>query len=133
MDVVRYWDATANQFIEVTSTTPLPVTGGTGGGGSTTNPIIVKETGSTSYTANILNVATAGTRVQLPNVACAEVTIIAKDGNIGAIYVGSSNVSAATYGAKMVARDSITLRVGNANLVWIDAATSGEGISYNIT
>jgi hypothetical protein len=92
----------------------------------------VTDVGSQSINANVLNVTTAGTRVQLPSVVCKEVTIIAKKGNTNPIYLGSSTVSSTVYGALLDAKDSITLKVANSNMLWIDAQTSGEGISYII-
>lgn len=109
----------------VDDSNPLPVSvvsGGTGGGAG-------GGSGGT-LTANVADVATAGTAVQLPNVACSEVTIIAKKDNTGSIYVGDSGVSSSVYGAELEAKDSITIRVNNANLIWIDASGNGEGISY---
>jgi len=90
----------------------------------------VELKGSNVINHGIVNVTTAGTRVQLPNLPCREVTIIAKRTNTGYIYVGGSNVSSTSYGVELAAKDSITLVVNNANLIWIDASVSGEGITY---
>jgi hypothetical protein len=92
--------------------------------------LLTSEVGSAQITANVLNVPTAGTRVQLPNIPCREVTVIAKRANTGSIFVGGATVSATVYGSDMSARDSFTFRVSNANMIWIDASISGEGISY---
>ena len=92
----------------------------------------VTDVGSLSLTANVLNVTTAGTRVQLPTVVCKEVTIIGKKANAGSIYLGGATVSATVYGLQLDAKDSITLKVANSNMLWIDADTNGEGISYII-
>ena len=86
--------------------------------------------GSNVLHGKVQNVAIAGTRVQLPNLPCREVTIIAKRSNTGTIYVGGSDVSATVYGADLLALDSITLKVNNTNLIWIDASVNGEGITY---
>ncbi len=93
-------------------------------------PHEVSLVGSNALTGAIQTVATAGTRVQLPNIACREVTLIGLKNNTGSIYVGGGNVSASVYGAELQAKDSITLAVDNANLVWLDCSVSGEGISY---
>jgi hypothetical protein len=90
----------------------------------------VRQTGSATLKGAVQNVAAAGTRVQLPNIPCREITLIAKKGNTGAIYVGGTDVTASVYGAELAARDSITLTVSNAYLIWIDASVSGEGISF---
>jgi hypothetical protein len=215
-EIIQYWDATTEKYVEVSSTTPLPTSDtGTGPGGATevqitstggdaataqygsqaistialntnarlmgenganaipvaasnmaadntdknavgifTNSRLmgydpegdnfdrvridsggnlkVSDVGSQSINANVLDVTTAGTRVQFPNVVCKEVTIIAKKGNTGSIYLGSSTVSSTVYGAEIDAKDSITLKVANANMLWIDASTNGEGVSYII-
>lgn len=73
---------------------------------------------------------TAGSQVQLPNIPCREVTIIAKDSNNGFIYVGGQGTSHTSYGVKLKADGSITLPVNNANLIHINASVDGEGVSY---
>jgi hypothetical protein len=90
----------------------------------------VELTGSDVIQGAVQNVTTAGTRVQLPDIACKEITIIAKRANTGYIYIGGDDVSDAVYGVELESKDSITLAVGNANLIYIDASVSGEGISY---
>lgn len=90
----------------------------------------VKLAGSGAITGAVQTVATAGTRIQLPNIACREVTLIAKKGNTGSIFVGDVNVSSTVYGAELEAKDTVTIRVNNANLIYVDASVSGEGVSY---
>ena len=92
---------------------------------------ILKYTiGSVINIGNVLSITTAGTRVQLPNIACREVTIIAKRTNTGYIYVGGSDVSPTVYGIELATKDRFTYKVVNANQIYIDASVSGEGISY---
>jgi len=86
--------------------------------------------GSSTISGAVVNVTTAGSRVQLPDIDCREVTVIAKRTNTGSIYVGGVNVSSSIYGAELRPRDSITLSLSNANMIYIDAAVNGEGISY---
>ncbi len=90
----------------------------------------VRLTGSNVLTGAIQIVTTAGARVQLPSITCREVTLIALKDNTGSIYVGGNNVSSSVYGAELQAKDSLTLTVDNANLIWLDCSVSGEGISY---
>lgn len=78
----------------------------------------------------IQNVTTAGTRIQLPAYSCKEITIIAKKGNTGSIFVGGSDVSSTVYGAELEKKESVTISVSNANLIYIDSSVSGEGVSY---
>lgn len=89
-----------------------------------------REQGSESLKGAIENVTTAGVRVQFPDYACREITIIAKEENSGVIYIGGSDVSSTVYGVKLKARDSITLKLSNTSLIHIDSSVDGEGISY---
>ena len=90
----------------------------------------IKLSGSNLAEAKVVNVTLPGTRQQLDDKPCHEVTIIAKRGNTGYIYVGKSTVSSTVYGAELGELDSITLEVSNTNEIYIDASVSGEGISY---
>lgn len=92
--------------------------------------IDVNVKSSSTLKGALQTVTTAGTRVQLPNYPCREVTLIAKKGNTGSIYVGGNDVSSTVFGAELTAKDSVTLAVSNTNLIYIDASVSGEGISY---
>ncbi|GAB6927055.1 hypothetical protein JCM10914A_10380 [Paenibacillus sp. JCM 10914] len=90
----------------------------------------LNATGSSSLHHGLINITTAGSVVQLPSISCREITIIAKESNIGIIYVGGQGCSAVSYGAKLKGDNSITLPVNNANLIYLDASVDGEGISY---
>jgi hypothetical protein len=98
------------------------------------NPLDVKGSvqlsGSNVAEATTLNVTLAGTRQQLPDIACSQVMIIAKRDNTGYIYVGKNTVSSTVYGAELGELDCVVLPVSNANEIYIDASVSGEGISY---
>lgn len=83
-----------------------------------------------NITGAVQNVTTAGIRVQLPNIPCREVTIIAKRTNAGYVYAGGNNVSSTVFGVELSAKESYTFAVANANQVYIDTSISGEGISY---
>lgn len=87
-------------------------------------------TGSNALKGAIQKVTTAGTRVQLPDYPCREVTIIAKSTNTSSIFVGGNDVSAQVFGVELAKKESFTFAVSNTNLIWIDASVSGEGISY---
>lgn len=75
------------------------------------------------------SVATAGTRVQLGNHACLSVTVKAKPGNAGLIYLGDSTV-AASNGFDLNPGESLSMDIPNTNLLYVDAAINGDGISY---
>lgn len=86
--------------------------------------------GSNMLEGSLTNVATAGTRVRLSNIECREVTIIARKGNTGSIYIGGADVSKDKFGVELSANESFTFCVNNSQLIYIDASVSGEGISY---
>lgn len=111
----QYYNPTTDEF------EPLQGSGGAGN---------YQPVGSDTLIGAVQGVVTAGNRVQLPNNPCREVTIIGLSTNTGSIYIGGSNVSHSFYGAELSAKDSITLTISNTNLVWIDSAVSGEGVSY---
>lgn len=60
------------------------------------------------------------------------VTIIAKPGNSGYIYLGSSKSDAegASQFNGLDAGLAVSLRIKNLKEVWVDAQTSGDGISW---
>lgn len=84
-----------------------------------------------------LDVTAAGTAEQLASdvsvpVGC-QLTVIAKPGNTGTIYLGNSKANAESATARfdgLSAGLAVSLKITNANLVWVDAAVSGEGVSY---
>lgn len=81
-------------------------------------------------------VMTAGTRVQvvpLRGSVHARVDISALKSNDSDIYIGRSLVSASAgreTGHLMEAGDTVTLLDQDLSLVWIDALTSGEGVTW---
>ena len=86
----------------------------------------------TGFNQGSQTVTTAGTRVQLntASVPCRVVLITGKLANTGYIYVGDVNVSSTAYGKRLLAGDSITIPIGNLNLVYLDASVNGEGVDY---
>ena len=90
----------------------------------------------TTFTTGQQNVTTAGTAEQLPDVAVpdgCQLTILAKPGNAGRIYLGNSKANAESSSNRFDRLDAgiaLSLKVTNANKVWVDASVSGEGISY---
>jgi hypothetical protein len=86
--------------------------------------------GSGTLNGKLANVTTAGTKLQLANISCREVTVIARKENTGSIYVGGNDVSSILFGVELEANESFTFSVSNANLIYIDSSVSGEGVSY---
>lgn len=101
-----------------------------GVGVSEAHPLPTALTGSENIGHGEATVTTAGNRVQLPDVACSEVTITAKRGNTGYIYAGGAAVSSTSYGKELDATESLTLRVANLDQIWLDASVNGEGVTY---
>lgn len=89
-----------------------------------------------SLTTGQKDVTVAGTAEQLPDVGVPsgyKAIILAKPGNTGYIYLGSSKANAESLTDRfdrLEAGDSVPLQITNLNLVWVDASVSGEGISY---
>lgn len=85
---------------------------------------------SSSIGSGSKDVATPGTQVALAtSTACRRVTIQAKIANTGYIYVGDSSVSSSN-GIALSAGNSITLNVNGLDIIYIDADTGGEGITF---
>jgi len=98
--------------------------------GSDEGEAFMKLMGSNALVGALATVVTAGTRVQLPDIPCQRVIVIAEDDNLGVVYAGGNDVSSSTYGVKLYAEDVFPFDVSNANLIYIDASLDGEGISY---
>ena len=78
----------------------------------------------------VKTVTSAGTAEALASsTACRSVTIKATAGNTNNIYVGDSSVDS-TNGFVLAAGETVSLEVKNLDLVYIDADTSTEGVSY---
>lgn len=89
------------------------------------------EQGTTSVGSGAQNVTTAGTRVQLGAQACKWLTIQAKSTNTDGVIIGGSTVLYSSLnGYVLFPSQSITLKISNLNLIYVDSAVSGEGISY---
>lgn len=88
--------------------------------------------GHSSVGTGKLTIDTAGTAQQLASdQECKRVHIRALSTNTGMIAIGDSNVSASDeQGVLLFATQTLTLDVGNLNLIYIDASVSGEGVSY---
>ena len=79
-------------------------------------------------------VTTAGTDVVLAATTPAKLVIIqAETDNTGIIVVGSSGVDwtlASRTGVALSAGEAVTLEINNLTNVYIDAAVSGDGVTY---
>ena len=78
-------------------------------------------------------VTTAGTRVQLPDVACKRVSIQALSDNAGTVVVGGVTVVAAIAtrrGFRLFQTQGEWFNVSNLNLLYIDSTQNGDSITY---
>lgn len=79
-------------------------------------------------------VTTSGTPVNLPENPITNeefLYIKGKNTNTGAIFVGTSSANAlktAGIAYTILKNEVVKLKVENARLIWIDAATNGEGV-----
>lgn len=84
--------------------------------------------------AGQLATVTAGTSVKLPDQVASQVTIKAKVGNTGFIYVkpnGTTGENYSTNGFILSAGDTVTVELQkNLNEIAIDSSVNAEGISY---
>jgi len=134
------WDAVGKK-------TPLPVilvdensqyykAEGGGEGGSivmSSSGVGPRQLNNSVFGSDRITVTTAGTRVQLPDQPCAEVTITGHENNTDVVVVGGVNVVAANAtrkGQPLEPLQSITLRIDNLNKIYIDAKVNGEGATY---
>ena len=87
-----------------------------------------------------LDVSAAGTAEQLSStsipvpVGC-QLTIVAKPGNTDTIYLGNSKANCESSSVRfdgLAAGLAVSLKVTDVNLVWVDAGTTGEGVSWCI-
>lgn len=88
---------------------------------------------SSSVGDGTTTVTTAGTRVNLPNVAVKKVVIQAHETNLGTIVVGGATCVAATSGRRgtaLFATQSQVFEVNNLNLLYIDSTSNGDKINY---
>lgn len=80
-------------------------------------------------------VTTAGQGVQMPSVVVPNngfLTIRALPTNTGNIYLSDSltNVGIAANRLTLTQAEGVDLQIVNANMIWIGATVSGEGVEY---
>ena len=83
----------------------------------------------TAMVAFVTDVPTAGSRVQLGSNAIVGCVIQAPSTNTGIVYIGGSNVSSTVFGAELQPGQSTGFAGNNTNLIYIDAATSGDDVA----
>jgi hypothetical protein len=77
-------------------------------------------------------VPTAGTRVVLGSSQALTEGVLLRgiDTNTGIVYPGNSTVTATTNGSRLGAKEKDFIRCNNVNRVYLDAAVSGEGVTW---
>lgn len=96
---------------------------------SITNNVNTVEVAPTTVAHAKVTVTTAGTRVQFGANACKSVVVKALASNTGLAYVGGSTV-ASTNGFQLSAGDTVALDINNTNVIYIDSAVNGEGVTF---
>jgi hypothetical protein len=89
------------------------------------------------------SVTTAGTDVPLlaaqdlpAGRVVKRLTIQAKSGNTGIIYVGIGAASSSDFGIELRARDAVSFGIGDSTSdvdlcrIWLDSSVNGEGVTY---
>ena len=100
----------------------------------------VKRVNPGMVAAQEKNVTTAGTAEQLPDVKIPydmKVVLKAKSTNTaltGIIYVGASKLEAEdhTKSFPLLPSETVEYKISNLNVLWLDAAVSGEGINWTV-
>lgn len=86
--------------------------------------------------ARLTTVTTAGIAVQLeteyPVPDGIAVMIKASPGNSGNVFIGGTQTEAQTSGQRYTLKpnETVELQITNLNLIWVDTATSGDGVEY---
>ncbi len=96
-------------------------------------PVQVVSGSESGVQDNTITVTTAGTPVQLPDIACKRVFIQAHEDNSDAVVIGSSTVVAAKSGRRgmaLFASQGDWVEVSNTNLLYVDAVSSGDKIHF---
>lgn len=80
-------------------------------------------------------VTTAATAEQITSTPTATISVAiqAETNNSAEVAIGDSNVVAvddSERGFLLAAGESITLAIGDLSLLWVDAKTSGDGVTY---
>lgn len=91
-----------------------------------------------SFATGQATVTTHGTAVQLSGSSVPVpdgfgLTVIAKPGNSGTIYLGNSKANAENDTIRfdgLSAGLAVSLKVTDVNLVWVDSSDDGEGVSW---
>ena len=99
---------------------------------SNTNPIPSKLNPATALVASVQVTVNTGAEVQLANnVATRGVTLKARSGNNGKIFIGLTGVTTST-GFELNAGDSVSIPVSNSNLIYARADTDSLILCYMV-
>ncbi|MBA7583913.1 hypothetical protein ES708_25864 [subsurface metagenome] len=98
--------------------------------------LISARTNRDTFATGQKDVTTAGTPEQLEDFPVPNgfsVTVIARTGNDGYIYLGSTKADCANNKRRfdgLSAGLAVSLRIKNLSKVWVNASVSGEGVSW---
>lgn len=99
---------------------------------------LAQKANKSSFITGQATVAHHGTAVQLSTESVPipdgfQLTVIAKPGNSDTIYIGNSKSNAENAAIRFDGLSpglAVSLKVTDANLVWVDASSDNDGVSY---
>ena len=102
---------------------------------STIYTIIRPLLNATSIFTDSMDVAIAGTPEQLPDQLIPDgysVTVRAKHTNNGLVYPGGSSAAALAHNIALLKQESVSYKVSNVNIIWVDSQINGEGVEISV-
>lgn len=90
---------------------------------------VLQEGPSAAVASGRITVTTPGTRVQFPNRRIRRVQIKALSANVGAVFIGGSDVTSAN-GWEPSMTTSTEIWIDNLNRLYLDAATAADGVQW---
>lgn len=121
---IRYVDmrfSNGGTVTPVSDADPLPVNATIVGGGAS-SPTTIQN--------GFVDLVTPGTAVALgAATTIVRVTVQAKSGNVGTIYIGGSNVDN-TNGPELLPGKAATIEIDDLSSVFIDGTDGGDGVVY---
>lgn len=91
------------------------------------------QTGAAAITCGNENIEAAGTAEQLGSNAAKECIVSCPAANTSPCYVRGSTGNGVTGGMVVAKGTSVTLKVNNSNLLWVDAGTNDDDVTWCCT
>ena len=97
---------------------------------STTLTATVLPAGAAALVCGRTDVPATGTAVNVAANACKEILVSCPTGNTSDCYLLGGAGNGVTGGAIIGKGDEVTLSLANTNLLWVDAGTNGDDVSW---